>query len=79
MLHKARAGHVVFYEKFPVKMKLCQKKHPGPCEGLQCLLHTQPELPCTSASLGFIFWGGICQVGVSEDDQDLGQPFEEAT
>lgn len=59
------------------------EKQPGPCKGLQCPLHThshtQPELPLPLQAWDLFFGGEIWPAGVSDDDQDLGQPFEEAT
>lgn len=59
------------------------EKQPGPRKGLQCPLHThshtQPELPLPLQAWDLFFRGEVWPAGVSDDDQDLGQPFEEAT
>lgn len=55
------------------------RNQPLLCKGLHRFLlrthfHTQPELPHAP-----VCKFGLLQAGVYEDEQDLGQPFEEAT
>lgn len=53
-MYKARAGHVVFYEKFPVKMRLCQKNIQDLVEDFSA-----PCTPCpVSLQVWDLFFGG---------------------
>lgn len=79
MLHKQEQETLCFYEKSPVKMRLSQKNIQDLVQDFSASCTAIPTPSRAPLQVWDLFLGEIWQDGVSKNDQDLGQPFEEAT